>query len=294
VNANYFATELRALEAYDVHAIAGTLHPVESASHENTTELPWSGFAINESALRKLGFRTAAAAIGQPLRVTHNSISADGIKSGSEEKPIVAVVADFSLLSVERLIPPAVYYAPAPDERGLVHVKLTGGAIAETLKGIDEAWRQHGDNRPIDRFFASEHIQRLYSSMLRQAGAFAVFCGIALLLACLGLVGLASSVAERRTREIGVRKAMGAGNADIVRLLLWQFGKPVLWANLIAWPVAGYLMNRWLQGFAYHVPLPLTIFAAAAAVTLAIALLTVSAHSLVVARAKPVLALRYE
>jgi putative ABC transport system permease protein len=195
---------------------------------------------------------------------------------------------------VEKPIPPTLYYAPAPDERGLIHLKLAAGAIPETLKAIDGAWRVHGDNRPIDRFFTSEHIQRLYASMLRQASAFAVFCGVALLLACLGLVGLASSVAERRTREIGVRKAMGAGNADIVRLLLWQFGKPVLWANLIAWPVAGYLMNRWLQGFAYHVALPPAVFVAAAAVTLFVALLTVSAHSILVARAKPVQALRYE
>jgi putative ABC transport system permease protein len=87
---------------------------------------------------------------------------------------------------------------------------------------------------------------------------------------------------------------MGASKSEIVRLLLWQFGKPVLWANVIAWPAAGYLMNRWLQGFAYHAPLEPALFVAAAAMTLAMALLTVSVHSILVARAKPVLALRYE
>ncbi len=248
ISASYVATERRVLEAYHLRALAGSLRPSGSGSDESAVELPWSGFTINESALRKLGFRSADAAIGQPLRVRHTTLSDAGISSEIEEKPIVAVVPDFSLLSVEKVIPPTVYYAPAPDERGLIHLKLAAGAIPETLEEIDRAWREHGDNRPIDRFFTSEHIRTLYASMLRQARAFAVFCGVALLLACLGLIGLASSVAERRTREIGVRKAMGAGDAEIVRLLLWEFGKPVLWANLIAWPIAGFLMNRWLQG----------------------------------------------
>jgi putative ABC transport system permease protein len=294
VQVNYVATDHRALDAYDIHAIAGTLHPPGSASEQGAPEVPWSGYAINESALRKLGFRTPAAAIGQSLRARHITLAAAGLQVETEEKPIVAVVPDFSFSSVERAVPATVYYAPAQNERALIHLRLTGAAIPETLKAIDRAWREHGDNRPIDRFFASEHIERLYASMLRQARAFAVFCGVALLLACLGLVGLASSIAERRTREIGVRKAMGAGNADIVRLLLWQFGKPVLWANLIAWPVAGYLMHRWLLGFAYHTTLNPVLFVGAAAVTLAIALVTVSAHSMHVARARPVAALRYE
>ena len=294
VQIGYIATELRVLNAYDIRPIAGTLHPVESASKDDAPELPWSGFVINESASRKFGFASPAQAIGQTLRAGRFSVSPSGVKSQTEEKQIVAVVPEFSFSSVERAIGPTVYYAPAPDERALVHLKLTGASIPETLAAIDGVWRQHGDDRPIDRFFTNDHIQKLYSSMLKQARAFSVFCGVALLLACLGLVGLASSVAERRTREIGVRKAMGAGDADIVRLLLWQFGKPVIWANVIAWPVAGYLMNRWLQGFAYHTSLQPILFIGAAGVTLAIALLTVSAHSILVARERPVMALRYE
>jgi putative ABC transport system permease protein len=123
---------------------------------------------------------------------------------------------------------------------------------------------------------------------------FAAFAAVALLLAGLGLFGLAGFTVERRTREIGIRKAMGAETGDVTRLLLWQFAKPVLWANLIAWPVAGYIMYRWLLGFAYRVDLEPWLFVAASLVALAIAMLTVSTHSVLVARAKPITALRHE
>jgi ABC-type lipoprotein release transport system permease subunit len=99
---------------------------------------------------------------------------------------------------------------------------------------------------------------------------------------------------ERRTKEIGIRKAMGAGTGDIVRLLVWQFIKPVIWANAVAWPIAGFLMNRWLHGFAYHVELEPWLFLAATSLALLSALITVGTQSYLVAKAKPIAALRYE
>jgi putative ABC transport system permease protein len=131
-------------------------------------------------------------------------------------------------------------------------------------------------------------------SILREAQALAVFAAVAVVLACLGLLGLAAAAAERRTREIGIRKAMGAGTKDIVRMLLWQFSKPILWANLLAWPVSALLLMRWLEGFADHIVLSPLIFVGAGVLALVIALATVAGHALVIARAKPVEALRYE
>ena len=123
---------------------------------------------------------------------------------------------------------------------------------------------------------------------------FGIFVGIAIFIACLGLFGLAAFTAERRTKEIGIRKVMGARTQDIVRLLLWQFSVPVLIANVIAWPVAWYYLRHWLDGYAYRIELNPLYFVAAGAVALVIAWLTVIGHALRVARANPVQALRYE
>jgi putative ABC transport system permease protein len=135
---------------------------------------------------------------------------------------------------------------------------------------------------------------RLYIDTLTQGAVIVIAAIVALTIAALGLFGLSAYTTERRTKEIGVRKAMGASTTDILRLLMWQFTQPVLWANLIAWPVSFLILRWWLRGFAYHVDLAPWTFAAAAAGALLIAWATVFVHALRVARAKPVRALRYE
>src|SRR5690606_12334174 len=106
-----------------------------------------------------------------------------------------------------------------------------------TLAAIDRAWAGTGAREPINRFFLKERLEQMYLSMLRQAQAFGVLAVVTVLLAAFGLFGLAAASAARRTREIGIRKALGAKTGDVLGLLLWQFGKPVVWGNLIAWPL---------------------------------------------------------
>jgi putative ABC transport system permease protein len=137
-------------------------------------------------------------------------------------------------------------------------------------------------------------VQSFYQDVITQGVVLGICAGLAIFIACIGLFALAAFTTERRTKEIGVRKAMGASTLDVVRLLLWQFTQPVLWANLIAWPAAWWVMNRWLQGFAYRVTLSPWLFVGAMALAVAIALATVFYQSFMVARAKPVSALRYE
>jgi putative ABC transport system permease protein len=233
-----------------------------------------------------LGFANPKAAIGKMFRQL-------GETDKAIPSEIIGVVPDFSLKSVREQIGPTVYYV-SPANTGYLNVRLSGNQIPETLTAIDRAWRQSGQPKPITRFFLHEHMQSLYLDMIRQGQVFTVFSGLAVLIACLGMFGLSAFTAEQRTKEIGIRKAMGADTRDILKLLLWQFVKPVLWANLIAWPVAGYLMWRWLQGFAYRIDLPWWLFLAASGLALFIAMTTVLVQSWLVARAKPVTALRYE
>ena len=242
---------------------------------------------INEAAVARLGYRSAQAALGK--RVSGRSFTA------SRSNEIVGVVSDFSLAAATNPIQPTVFTLITEQFGGdRLFIKLSGGDLPETLAAIDLTWRATGHGEPIDRVFLDDYIQSLYVAVERLTQTLLVFSGCALLLACLGLVGVAAATAERRTKEIGVRKAMGAGTAQLMRLLLWQSARPVLWANLIAWPVGAWVLHRWLAGFAYHVDLEPLWFAAATAISLVLAVATVSTHCYRVAREKPVKALRYE
>jgi putative ABC transport system permease protein len=241
---------------------------------------------VNETTVRQLGLPNAAAAIGE----TFTSVS--DVRPGTLRE-IIGVVPDFTRDSVREPIAPIFFDRVAGFNQ--LNVKLRGANVPETLRAIDGLWRQISPApTPISRQFFDQYVEDLYRDLERQSVLFSLLAGIALLLAGLGLYGLAAFTVERRTREIGVRKALGAQTSDVTRLLLWDFARPVLWANLLVWPVAAWLMSRWLQGFAYHIDLPLWLFPAVGVLALAIALLTVAGHSLHVAAAPPVKALRQE
>jgi putative ABC transport system permease protein len=181
-----------------------------------------------------------------------------------------------------------------PDQQAYINVKLKGHDIPETLKALAGLWRKTGHAGRPNSFFLDRVIQGRYRDVTQQGQLFGIFAGVAIFIACLGLVGLAAFATERRTKEVGVRKAVGASSFDVLKLFLWQFTMPVLWANLVAWPLAFLAMSRWLQGFAYRVPLAVWPFALAAAAAILIAWLTVLAQASRAARSRPVASLRYE
>jgi putative ABC transport system permease protein len=205
----------------------------------------------------------------------------------------VAVVPDFSLETVEKAIKPTIY-RPSQEQPSLVLIKLKGHDIPETLGAIDRIWRQTGQQQPIQRKFVSDHIEEMYRDLERNTQIFALFSGVAALLSATGIAGMAIATADRRTKEIGIRKALGARTEQVLALLLARMSRPVLWANLIAWPCAWWMMRNWLNGFAYRVPLHLWLFPAAALAALAITLCSAGMQALNVARRRPIEALRYE
>ena len=154
-------------------------------------------------------------------------------------------------------------------------------------------WQRLLPEVPFEAEFAEESLARLHQADDERGIVFGAFSILAILIACLGLFGLAAFAAERRTREIGIRKVFGARARDIVNLLVWQFTKPVVIANLIAWPAAWWMMRDWLNGFSTRIDLGPGPFLLAAAIALAIAVGT-AGHAVKVARLSPIHALRYE
>lgn len=243
---------------------------------------------VSRAALPLLGVSRPEDAIGLVIRRP----AIDG-KPSSQILTIVGVVEDIRFGSARGDLDATIFTVDLA-QRGTTLVRLAPGDQRATLEAIDAIWRQRDATQPIRRSFLDENIDRLYAADARQGKVIATFAGLAVIIACMGLYGLAAFTAERRTKEIGIRKVLGASVADIVRLLVWQFSRPVLLANLIAWPLAWYGVSLWLEGFASRVAVNPLIFVGVGLAALIIAWGTVAGHAARVAAEKPVRALRYE
>jgi putative ABC transport system permease protein len=206
---------------------------------------------------------------------------------------VVGVVEDSRFRTARDAIEPAVY-AYDPEHTNQVLVRFAAARPGEVMAALNKVWRKFEPEIPFEARFVDDVVRELYAADRARGALFAGFSVLAVLIACLGLYSLASFATERRTKEIGIRKVLGAKVRDIVRLLAWQFSKPVVLANLIAWPVAWWAMREWLNTFDIRIPLTPTPFALAGLLALLIAIVTVAGQSLRVARTNPIHALRYE
>ena len=212
---------------------------------------------------------------------------------GKSHSRVVGVVADTLSEGTRSPVLQTVYVHNIPNLQNIV-VRIAPGQLQEGLDYIARTQRSFIHGVALTRTLLSDSYAKLYRGDQRQGQIFAIFVGIAIFIASLGLFGLAAFTAGRRTREIGIRKVFGARIRDVVVLLLWQFSVPVLIANAIAWPVAWYYLHDWLQGFAYRIALNPVYFVIVGLGALVIAWLTILSHALRVARANPIHALRYE
>jgi putative ABC transport system permease protein len=238
-------------------------------------------FLINETAAKAFGFVEPDEIIGKRLNML--------IKVGT----VIGVVKDFHGESLHKKIEPFLLHI---DRRyhWAIAIRIQPNAVNDALAYIQKQWRAFAPGMPFEMSFLDEKIDALYRKEQRIRRIFLYFSGLAVFLACLGLFGLAAFAAERRTKEIGIRKVLGATVANVTALLSKDFVKLVLLANVIAWLVAWYAMNRWLQNFAYRIEIEWWIFLLAGGLALVIALLTVSTQAIRAALANPVESLRYE
>jgi putative ABC transport system permease protein len=264
---------------YGVHLLSGRLLSDTRGADRHHAGTPYN-VLVNATAAGRLGF-TSQSVVGKSFILRTTAVTVVGvlgdIQMDGPRKPIVGTI-----------------YRYEPDFATLVSIRVRPENLPDTLSFIDRTWRAFAPTIAVQRHFLSEDFDAQFKADEKQGTIFALFVGIAIFVACLGLFGLAAFTAERRTKEIGIRKVFGARARDVAILLLWQFSIPVLIANLIAWPLAWYYLQDWLQGFAYRISLSPIYFVAAGLAALLIAWITVLSHALRVARSNPVHALRYE
>jgi len=251
-------------------------------SKEYSTDVK-NAFIINEATFRKMGFSSPQEAIGKKLMTGFYG----------QEGTIIGVVKDHHISSLHEEIEPVVM-VHFPEFFYSMAIKINSENVPQTLSSIEKTWNKFIPEFPFTYSFLDEYIDRLYKEEEQTARIVRTFSIIAIFIACLGLFGLAAFAAEQRTKEIGIRKVLGASASNITFFLSTEFTKWVLVANIIAWPIAYYAMNKWLQSFAYRINIGLLSFILAAIISFAIALLTVSYQSLKAAIANPVESLRYE
>jgi putative ABC transport system permease protein len=242
---------------------------------------PEQAFILNETAVKRIGWDSVEEAIGK------------GFAYGRRSGQIIGVVKDFHFESLHQEISPIVMFMAA-SIHNKISVRIGPENIPRTMAFLKDIWAEMRPNFPFSYYFIDENFDQLYKSEEKLGRIFGYFAFLSVLIGCLGLFGLASYSAERRTKEIGIRKVLGASAAGITYLLSKEFTKWVLLANVVAWPAAYLIMSRWLQNFAYRSGIGLGTFILAGGVALAIAFLTVAYQAVKASIADPITALKYE
>ncbi len=253
-------------------------------SEQYPTDLS-KAFIINEEAAKEMELRN-------PIGTRLKSWDKDGF--------IIGVVKDANFKSLKDPIKPMIFHLTnnfaddVMDLFGVIYISIKPVDVPKTIKAIKSTWEKFNPSYPFEYHFLDDTYNNLYQSEERLADIFGTFTSLALFVTILGLFGLALFMTEQRTKEIGIRKVLGASLTDILSLLSGSFTKWLIIANIIAWPAAWFAMTKWLQSYAYHIDISFLTFFIAGSITLIITLLTISLVTIKAATANPVESLRYE
>jgi putative ABC transport system permease protein len=266
------------LSLYKIQLVAGRNFSRESSAYRNE-------FIINEMLARDL----LKDQPGKPM-----SWLIGKHFGGDTLGRIVGISKDFNFNSLHYKIEPMFLLDQGASSFSTVSVKINGSQASQAVAFIESTWKKVLPEYPFEYQFLDDHFKEIYRTDAQVSQMVAIMAGLAILISCLGLFGLASFSTEKRTKEIGVRKILGASVKDVVFLLSKHFIRLVLIANLIAWPLAWWALNRWIQEYAYRVAISWWVFVLAGLTALLIALGTVSLLAIKTARNNPVKSLRTE
>ncbi|MGV3586105.1 MAG: ABC transporter permease, partial [Adhaeribacter sp.] len=245
-------------------------------------------YIINETAAKELGFGTPEKALGQEI-IWDEWLNPDKLKIGK----VVGVVKDFHYKSLHQKIEPFIMHV-YPGTFNQITIRMRPDNMPATLAHLEKTWKTFAPEYPFEYNFLDEYFGKMVESERKLSQVFTIFAGLAIFIACLGLLGLVAFSAQQRTKEIGIRKVMGASVAQITLLLTKDFTKLVLIAILIATPIAWYAMHHWLQDFPYRITISPWIFLLAGFISLLFTLITVSYLAHRAASTNPIKSLRTE
>ena len=285
INIRFMHTGPSFAPLYGIRLLAGRL-PSPSDTESRPSAAARSEVLISAMAAHQLGY-SPEEAVGKMLT------PGDAEPMGGSSLRVLGVLDD-AMFEGAGVAPKPMLFLPNSGGAEFLSARVRAAELPQALRFMDGAWRSLAPAVAMDRYFLTDAFNEQFTADEKQGTIFAFFVAIAILIGCLGLFGLAVFTAERRTKEIGVRKVSGARTGDIVRLMLWRISVPVLAADLVAWPLAYYYLRRWLEHYAYRIPLDPAYFLAAGAAALLIAWATVYANTRRLARANPVHSLRYE
>ncbi|MEM7219788.1 MAG: FtsX-like permease family protein [Pseudomonadota bacterium] len=277
------------LSAYDIPLLAGRDVSRDIANDTRRDGALELNVIVNETALARLGFGSAAASVG----LNFYDFPDPDVR-GVRTYTIVGVVPDQNFQGFHNEIKPMVFIMD-PEEFRIASVRVEAGySMIRAVSQIESIWETLVPEYPMQSRFLDETFEDVFFVLRLMQQALAGFSGVALLLSAIGLFGLAAFMAEGRTREIGLRKVMGANISQIVRLLIWQFSRPVMWSLLLALPLAYFASNIYLNFFADRIEAQAPIVAIAGILAVLFAWVIVAVHAIRIARANPIHALRYE